>query len=216
MVCSVGDPAGTMTHTARGAESFWTSSSSDRAGIAPWSAAQSVTAAERSNATTRCPPCRRRVTMFMPILPKPTNPISIAGPFLVKYLGRILAQRRRRRCRSWSSCRHVPPVTNPNRGIPCLDAFVRWMREVIMSPAAILHGLLLVVLLVACTSPPPIIGNPAQEAAKRDLNLLNARVIHAYQEREEARKRVEFFKRQLAQRGLSAKERAGIQVDLEE
>jgi len=85
-----------------------------------------------------------------------------------------------------------------------------------MSPAAILHGLLLVVLLVACTSPPPIIGNPAQEAAKRDLNLLNARVIHAYQEREEARKRVEFFKRQLAQRGLSAKERAGIQVDLEE
>lgn len=103
------------------------------------------------------------------------------------------------------------------KGIPCLDVPVTRMRQVFMRLISALIGPCVIMLLVtSCASPPPVVGNPAQEAARRDLNVLNARVIHAYQEREEARKRVESVKGKLARRGGSSKEQAGYQADLEE
>ena len=51
-VCSVGSPAGTITHTARGASSFPTTSSSEDAPVAPWPSASPTASSLKSNATT--------------------------------------------------------------------------------------------------------------------------------------------------------------------
>src|SRR5687767_3975424 len=76
-VFSVGSPAGTMIHTARGACSCLTSSSSTVAPRAPFATLAATASALRSNATTSCPPRTRRVVMFAPILPSPTIPSCI-------------------------------------------------------------------------------------------------------------------------------------------
>jgi hypothetical protein len=51
-VCSVGSPAGTITHTARGRSSFRTSSSSEEAPVAPCDSASCTASSLKSKATT--------------------------------------------------------------------------------------------------------------------------------------------------------------------
>ena len=76
IVSSVGWPAGTMIHTARGVSSCSTSASSESAPEAPCSSAVATASAEKSKATTSWSESRRmRVTMLPPILPSPTKPI---------------------------------------------------------------------------------------------------------------------------------------------
>src|SRR5580704_6332891 len=77
IVESVGGPDGTITHAARGDDSFAARSSSDVAGSAPFAATASRASAERSNATTSCPAFSSRSVMLAPILPRPTIPIFI-------------------------------------------------------------------------------------------------------------------------------------------
>src|SRR5579864_5534470 len=77
MVDSVGAPAGTMTHTARGASSAVMTSRRPGAPVAPAAWARVTASARRSYATTWWPPRWRRVTMLRPILPSPTKPSCI-------------------------------------------------------------------------------------------------------------------------------------------
>src|SRR5438046_8765386 len=79
-VDSVGSPAGTITHTWRGGASAFTSASSDATPLAFAACALLTASALRSYATMSWPPRSRRVTMFKPILPRPTNPSCIDAP----------------------------------------------------------------------------------------------------------------------------------------
>src|SRR5829696_6242194 len=78
-VASVASPAGTITHTARGAASCATSAGSESAAVAPAPAAARSASALRSKATTECPPRCSRAVMFAPIFPSPTIPICMRG-----------------------------------------------------------------------------------------------------------------------------------------
>ena len=73
-VNSVGAPDGTITQTARGALSCATSAASESTPVAPTSRTRVTASRLRSQATTAWLPWVSRVTMFMPILPRPTNP----------------------------------------------------------------------------------------------------------------------------------------------
>ena len=79
IVSSVGLPAGTMIHTARGGVSLETRSSSESDPLAPCSSAALTASAQKSKATTSMSESRRmRVTMLPPILPSPMKPICIS------------------------------------------------------------------------------------------------------------------------------------------
>src|SRR3954453_4474271 len=87
-VDSVGSPAGTITHTARGASSLETRSSSDEAPRAPWPSAVWTACSEKSKATTSCSESRFvRWTMVLPLFPRPMKPICMLG-HLPSILGR--------------------------------------------------------------------------------------------------------------------------------
>ena len=77
MVSSVGFPEGTITQTARGADSFPTTSSRVRAPVAPPASAARTASSFTSQATTRWPFPSRRVVMFAPIFPNPIIAMSI-------------------------------------------------------------------------------------------------------------------------------------------
>lgn len=68
-----------------------------------------------------------------------------------------------------------------------------------------------------CSGAPAI--SPAtlvKERARQDVNRLNARVIRAHQERQQAVALVQHLQTRLRHPGLSAKERTDSQADLEE
>jgi hypothetical protein len=70
---------------------------------------------------------------------------------------------------------------------------------------------------VGCSTPPPISpGTLAQERARQDVDRLNARVVLAYQKRQEALARVQDIQTRLRHPGLSPKERASYEMDLDE
>ena len=70
---------------------------------------------------------------------------------------------------------------------------------------------------VGCSTSPPLSpGALAKERARQDVDRLNARVVLAYQKRQEALARVQDLQTRLRHPGLSPKERAGYQVDLDE
>lgn len=85
-------------------------------------------------------------------------------------------------------------------------------------PGIILFILFSVFLLgMGCHTPPPVSPDTlAKERARQSVDRLNARVIHAYQERQEAMAHVQRLQTRLHQPGLSPKERANIVIDLEE
>lgn len=71
--------------------------------------------------------------------------------------------------------------------------------------------------LMACSAPPPIPASVlAKEHARQNVDGLNARVIHAYQERQEAVGRLQNIQTKLRHPGLSSKERANYQIDFDE
>lgn len=72
-------------------------------------------------------------------------------------------------------------------------------------------------LISACSSPAPIPPSVlAKEHARQTVDGLNARVIHAYQERQEAVVRLQNIQTKLRHPGLSSKERANYQIDFDE
>ena len=78
-VSSVGLPAGTMIHTARGGVSLETRSSSESDPLAPCSSAAFTASALKSKATTSISESRRtRWTILPPILPSPMKPICMS------------------------------------------------------------------------------------------------------------------------------------------
>src|SRR5579884_588569 len=77
MVLSVISPAGSITHTARGALSFPTRSASDDAPTAPARATSATISGARSYTTHSWPPFIRRRTILAPIFPSPTIAICI-------------------------------------------------------------------------------------------------------------------------------------------
>ena len=77
MALPVISPAGTMTHAARGWDSFSTRSATELAPVAP-SFSSAVTAAGSTSNTTQVWPSRiSRRAMFAPIRPSPTTPSCI-------------------------------------------------------------------------------------------------------------------------------------------
>src|SRR3954452_25302875 len=79
-VSSVGLPAGTITHTARGGSSCSTTSSSECAAMAPSLSAAFTVSGLRSEATPSCPCSINRLVMFPPMRPSPTMPILMNPP----------------------------------------------------------------------------------------------------------------------------------------
>src|SRR5271154_7220703 len=77
IVWSTGSPAGTMIHTARGAERFFTRSSRVVPPTEPAAVSFSVASLLKSNPTTLWPARRRRSAMLKPIFPSPIIPSSI-------------------------------------------------------------------------------------------------------------------------------------------
>ena len=73
----VAAPAGTMTQMARGRASCATRSATDAAPTAPCPVASRTFSGLRLYTTTRWPPRTSRMTMFMPMRPRPMNPSSI-------------------------------------------------------------------------------------------------------------------------------------------
>ena len=70
---------------------------------------------------------------------------------------------------------------------------------------------------IGCSTPPPISPDTlAKERARQDLDRLNARVISAYQKRQEAAARIQDLQTRLRHPGLSPKERASYQIDLDD
>lgn len=70
---------------------------------------------------------------------------------------------------------------------------------------------------LGCSTPAPISpGTLAQARLRQDVDRLNARVVLAYQKREEALMRVQDLQARLRHPGLSPKERASYQADLDE
>src|SRR2546428_4026855 len=84
--CSVGGPAGTITHATRGALSLATKSSSVSAPTAPSPASWRTAFASAAYATTSWPPRRSRRAMFPPIRPRPTIPICMMSVLRVHRL----------------------------------------------------------------------------------------------------------------------------------
>src|SRR5207245_3586223 len=84
--CSVGGPAGTITHATRGALSLATKSSSVSAPTAPSPASWRTAFASAAYATTSWPPRRSRRAMFPPIRPRPTIPICMMSVLRVRRL----------------------------------------------------------------------------------------------------------------------------------
>ena len=83
----------------------------------------------------------------------------------------------------------------------------------------ITYALLLgsLILGMGCSTPPPISPDAlAKERARQDVDRLNARVVLAYQKRQDAVARVQDLQARLRHPGLSLKERASYQVDLDE
>ena len=77
-VCSVGSPAGTMSHTARGGARRAARSASDEAPVAPLPARPFTASVLRSHATTSWPPAISRRAMLPPMRPRPIRPICMA------------------------------------------------------------------------------------------------------------------------------------------
>lgn len=70
---------------------------------------------------------------------------------------------------------------------------------------------------LGCSAPPPVSpGTVAKERARQEVDRLNARVVLAYQKRQEAITRVQEIQTRLRHPGLSSKERANYQIDLDE
>jgi hypothetical protein len=68
-----------------------------------------------------------------------------------------------------------------------------------------------------CSAPAPLSPEIlAKERARQSVDGLNARVIHAYQERQEAMARLQNIQTRLRHPGLSSKERSNYQIDLDE
>jgi hypothetical protein len=68
-----------------------------------------------------------------------------------------------------------------------------------------------------CSTPPPVSpGTLAKERARQEVDRLNARIVLAYQKRQEALTRVHELQTKLRHPGLSPKERANYQIDLDE
>ena len=84
IVESVGGPAGTMTHAARGGSSFLARSSRSSATMAPLAPIALRASAERSYATTSCPAPISRSVMLAPILPSPTMAIFMCSPLSLR------------------------------------------------------------------------------------------------------------------------------------
>lgn len=87
------------------------------------------------------------------------------------------------------------------------------------------HSLYRVVVLLAALSVatscaeaerPKVLGNPAQETAKRLLREKTTRTIAAHQQQANAAKRVEDLSRHTTHPGLSPKEQAQYQSDLDQ
>jgi hypothetical protein len=83
-----------------------------------------------------------------------------------------------------------------------------------------LSGMILLLALLlglGCSTPAPISpGTLAQARLRQDVDRLNARVVLAYQKREQALMRVQELQARLRHPGLSPKERANYQADLDE
>ena len=72
-------------------------------------------------------------------------------------------------------------------------------------------------LTAGCSTPDPV--SPvvlAKARARQDIDRLNARVVRAYQKRQEALVRVQELQSRLRHPGLSPKERANYELDLDE
>jgi hypothetical protein len=70
---------------------------------------------------------------------------------------------------------------------------------------------------MGCSTPPPISpGTVAKERARQDVDRLNARVVLAYQKRQEVLARVQDLQTRLRHPGLSPKDRVSYQLDLDE
>jgi len=68
-----------------------------------------------------------------------------------------------------------------------------------------------------CSTPSPVLpATLAKARARQDMDRLNARVVLAYQKRQEAMARVQELQTRLRHPGLSPKERANYQIDLDE
>ena len=83
-----------------------------------------------------------------------------------------------------------------------------------MRPLFVLIGVL---CILGCSAPAPIPPEVlAKERARQSVDGLNARVIHAYQERQETMARLQNIQTRLRHPGLSSKERSNYQIDLDE
>jgi hypothetical protein len=72
-------------------------------------------------------------------------------------------------------------------------------------------------LTMGCAAPPPISPETlAKERARQSVDRLNARVVHAYQERQEALARVQRLQERLHHPGLSSKDSANVLIDIED
>jgi hypothetical protein len=70
---------------------------------------------------------------------------------------------------------------------------------------------------LGCSTPPSVSpGTVAKERARQEVDRLNARVVLAYQKRQEALAQVQDIQTRLRHPGLSPKERANYQIDLDE
>ena len=68
-----------------------------------------------------------------------------------------------------------------------------------------------------CSTPLPVSpGTLAKERARQEVDRLNARIVLAYQKRQNALTRVQELQTKLRHPGLSPKERANFQIDLDE
>jgi hypothetical protein len=68
-----------------------------------------------------------------------------------------------------------------------------------------------------CQTPSPVSpATLAKARARQDMDRLNARAVLAYQKRQEAIARVQELQTRLRHPGLSPKERANYQIDLDE
>lgn len=101
--------------------------------------------------------------------------------------------------------------------VPFLAASRLTVSQLMNMRLSCLLMLCVILLGAGCSTPPPV--SPAALAkarAREDLDRLNARVVLAYQKRQEAIARVQELQTTLRHPGLSPKERANYQIDLEE
>jgi hypothetical protein len=70
---------------------------------------------------------------------------------------------------------------------------------------------------LGCTTPAPISpGTLAKARSRQDVDRLNARIVLAYQKRDDGLMRVQALQGRLRHPGLSPKERVSYQADLDE